>query len=348
VWDLDGNARTWERLACPFCAESAAFAVSNSGDIAVGTAMHQDKQPIRSGIAVRWTEGSGLNWFDHGGRITDMSADGGVIVGYTQWPYRATSHEGLIPLPLTPGTVGGGATAVTSDGEVVVGHCKTSTNRPIAARWYRTEAPLVLSGPSGNVPYSTANSVSPEGGYVGGRIYWYRYAAALWKPDGSYLIIGDTTVEAPFTTIAGIARRASRVVGMVWATPQPMAFMWHPTRGIINLQQHLVDEYGFDLTGIQITQVNSVSDDGTIVVGEARQDGHAAVRIWWARLDRPCFADLNLDGRVTTQDFFELLDCFFAAPEHSSVCDADYDMDGVVNAGDVFAFLGDFFAGCGE
>src|SRR5262249_1190375 len=55
----------------------------------------------------------------------------------------------------------------------------------------------------------------------------------------------------------------------------------------------------------------------------------------------PCLADINNDGVVSSQDFFDFIALFFAAQPA-----ADFDHDGVVNSQDFFAFLAAFFAGC--
>jgi hypothetical protein len=54
-----------------------------------------------------------------------------------------------------------------------------------------------------------------------------------------------------------------------------------------------------------------------------------------------CPADLDADGLVTSQDFFNFLTAFFANSP-----DADFDRDGSVNSQDFFEFLASFFAGC--
>jgi len=55
----------------------------------------------------------------------------------------------------------------------------------------------------------------------------------------------------------------------------------------------------------------------------------------------PCRADLNGDGVVNSQDFFEFLTAFFAGAPL-----ADINGDGAVTSQDFFDFLAAFFAGC--
>jgi hypothetical protein len=53
----------------------------------------------------------------------------------------------------------------------------------------------------------------------------------------------------------------------------------------------------------------------------------------------PCPADWNHDGVLTSQDFFDFVNSFFAS-------NADYNVDGITNSQDFFDFLNAFFAGC--
>jgi hypothetical protein len=58
-------------------------------------------------------------------------------------------------------------------------------------------------------------------------------------------------------------------------------------------------------------------------------------------LARPCRPDYNGDGRLNSQDFFDILSDFFASDPT-----ADYNADNLLNTQDIFDYLNDFFTGC--
>ncbi len=87
-------------------------------------------------------------------------------------------------------------------------------------------------------------------------------------------------------------------------------------------------------------------------VSDANGDGRSEIVIG-ALYERPatgegraylfysCPADMNADGRITSQDFFDFVNAFFAAEPR-----ADFSRDGTINSQDFFDYLAAFFAGC--
>ncbi len=88
-----------------------------------------------------------------------------------------------------------------------------------------------------------------------------------------------------------------------------------------------------------LTADGEPGDTGRIRVMAVRADGAGA----WTTVDATlyCPADLNTDGVVDADDFFEFL-ALFAAGD----ADADFNRDGVIDADDFFAYLAAFGDGC--
>ena len=62
---------------------------------------------------------------------------------------------------------------------------------------------------------------------------------------------------------------------------------------------------------------------------------------FWAVVLPRCDADINNEGVVNSQDFFDFLTAFFASNPL-----ADFNRSGTINSQDFFDFLSAFFNGC--
>jgi len=62
---------------------------------------------------------------------------------------------------------------------------------------------------------------------------------------------------------------------------------------------------------------------------------------FWAVALPRCSADINNDGVVSSQDFFDFISAFF-----SNNTLADFNSDGTITSQDFFDFIAAFFAGC--
>ncbi|MGE4198515.1 MAG: GC-type dockerin domain-anchored protein, partial [Phycisphaerales bacterium] len=116
------------------------------------------------------------------------------------------------------------------------------------------------------------------------------------------------------------------------------AFLWTEELGLVDLNTYF-PSIGIDITGWQLQDVFGISADGMTMTGNGIYNG--LFEGWIATLGSACEADVNHDGVVNSQDFFDFLGAFFSLDPS-----ADFNRDGVINSQDFFEFLGRFFAGC--
>lgn len=230
----------------PGMAASRALGVSDDGSVIVGFSGFST-----TGKAFRWTQASGMT--DLGtpsGKgwvyvtANDVSGNGSVVVGYAE---KSTANSTLAyrwtgGSMTTLGKLKGGsyseAWATNSTGSVVVGE-SDSRNGTRAFRWTGgTMTDLgTLGGP---YPYSYGRDVSGDGSMVVG-----------YSSDG-------TTVTLP-------------VSGSIKSTGH--AFLWTSPTGMVDLNDSLPLEYGFDLSGWELREALGVSANGEYIVGWGMHNG---------------------------------------------------------------------------
>jgi probable HAF family extracellular repeat protein len=206
-------------------------------------------------------------------RPSGVSADGGVVVGRScsTGPsangivaIRWTASGGATPLPLLPGTTQGDASAVSGDGNVVVG---ISDDRR-AFRWTPSSGTVALDIPPGKVG-SRANDVSADGSVVVGIVVESGAPEAFrWTASGDMSGLGFLAPPPPGISVAvseafGVSPDGSAIVG--WSTAGLVldfgeAFRWTADDGMIGLGQ---------LPGGNASQAIDASADGSVVVGTA-------------------------------------------------------------------------------
>ncbi|MBY0260867.1 MAG: hypothetical protein K2Q20_00885 [Phycisphaerales bacterium] len=127
------------------------------------------------------------------------------------------------------------------------------------------------------------------------------------------------------------------------------AIVWTRQTGTVFLQDFLAAR-GANLTGWNLQQANSISDDGSTIVGYGTLAGvnldptsgnPRPVGFVISGLTLGCQADFDLSGTRDVADIFAFLSAWFAnAPG------ADFDASGTRDVADIFAFLSAWFAGC--
>jgi probable HAF family extracellular repeat protein len=253
--------------------------VSADGSAVVGLG----ELPSTAFEGFHWTAASGMVGlgFLPGGRwssASSVSANGAVVVG---WSTTAGSSEafrwtqaggmvGLGDLPGGPSTEGSAAGAVSRDGSVVVGEGRSAAGRE-AFRWTQATGMVGLGDLPGGEFWSYANAVSADGSVVVGRGGNARneYEAFRWTPAGGMVGLGSPPGGRGSGAHA-VSADGSVVVGNYLNDNNDGrfgAFIWTSATGMRNLQDMLVNDLGYNLTGWSLGFAQGISADGRWVVG---------------------------------------------------------------------------------
>jgi probable HAF family extracellular repeat protein len=254
---------------------SRAFATSAHGDVVVG-----DSETGVGYRAFRWTLNDGmvdLGTMSSGSysTATGVSADGSVVVGrgndYTgrTQAFRWTSSTGMVALGFTPDTDVSQASAVSSDGSTVVGECyKSGTPSNQAFRWTASGG-MVGLGSTASGDESWASGVSSDGSTVVGNCYKQSTSyqeAFRWTASSGMVGLGRLP-GTNWSTARGTSGDGSVVVGYSGGTLVE-AFVWDKVRGMQNLKDLLVNEFGMtSLADCDISEAYAISADGLTIVG---------------------------------------------------------------------------------
>jgi len=278
---------------CPEPFDSSAtfaYATSADGSVVVGCTEVEWGlviPPYSGKWALRWTSDSGPEWlgdlpggnFDTEARAT--SSDGSVVVGYglptfedgIPFPtiivpkvFRWTEETGMVNLG------SGTASAVSADGSVVAGSKYSFPSKTEAFRWTEETGMVGLSDLPGGEFRSEACAISADGSVVVG---WSNSSsfydeAFRWTEETGMVGLGDLPGGEFRSEACAISADGSVVVG--WSDSgrgfiNSEAFIWDQENGMQNLQDLLVNTYGLDLTGWQLTSARGVSTDGLTFVG---------------------------------------------------------------------------------
>src|SRR6185295_12503846 len=191
-----------------------------------------------------------------------------------------------------------GATAVSTDGAVVVGQ-GSSTSGPVAFRWTQAGGMVGLN-PLPGAFASRALGVSPDGSVVVGASRPRSIDAAFrWTAS-----TGMTELAAP-PVVQSRAMAASGgcvVVGSEYSGPvDTEAFIWDTTNGLRILKNVLINDQGLDLTGWTLTEATAITPDGLTIVGFGTNPV-GEQEAWIAVLSGAFQTDQDADGAVTVCD----------------------------------------------
>jgi probable HAF family extracellular repeat protein len=219
-----------------------------------------------------------------GSNALGISADGSVVVGYSNIPnvnggyeaFRWTQGTGMVGLgDLPEGIFYSSAAGVSADGSVVVGIGNSTGgyfNGYQAFRWTQGTGMVGLGNLPGGV-YSSALGVSADGSIVVGASHSdnaSKSEAFRWTQGTGMVGLGDLPGGSFSSGALGVSADGSVVVGHSSGAYGLEAFRWTQATGMVGL--------GFlPVGGFSVTAATGVSADGSVVVGHS---GSGEVFIW--------------------------------------------------------------------
>ncbi|WP_072927563.1 PEP-CTERM sorting domain-containing protein [Microcystis aeruginosa] len=278
---------------------SFAHGVSADGSVVVG-----ESSSVNSPTeAFRWTQGTGmvgLGFLPGGGPSANLnagsnalgiSADGSVVVGYSNIPnvnggyggyeaFRWTQATGMVGLGDLPGGIfDSKATGVSADGSVVVGNGTGFYGT--AFRWTQATGMVGLGYLPGGGYYaaSSATGVSANGSVVVGNstsangievLGWQE--AFRWTQGTGMVGLGDLPGGNFWSSAQNVSADGSVVVGQSSGAYGYEAFRWTQGTGMIGL--------GSLPGGLFVSAATGVSADGSVIVGVSNSANGQEAFIW--------------------------------------------------------------------
>ncbi|WP_299152274.1 autotransporter domain-containing protein [uncultured Tateyamaria sp.] len=250
--------------------ESTALGVSADGSVVVG-----QSRSLNGREAFRWVGGTMTGLGDlPGGSFNSLaravSADGSVVVGVGRsasgseaFRWVGGTMTGLGDLP--GGNFFSNAYDVSADGSVVVGQSASASGSE-AFRWVGGTM-TGLGDLPGGIYSSFATGVSADGSVVVGRGTSASGLEAFRWEGGTMTGLGDLPGGPFFSTANAVSGDGSVVVGSSRAASRNVAFRWEG--GSMAALGDLLAAKGIDQTGITLLDATGISDDGTVIVGNA-------------------------------------------------------------------------------
>lgn len=296
-WSGSGVAVDIGFLAAPFRGTTAA-GVSTDGSVIVGTSASH---------AFRWTQAGGIVAipFLAGGFFSaayGVSGDGSIVVGQSDAPgfpfsggeaFYWTAATGSVALGTLDTFHNAGpfsaATAISSDGQVIVGYATSNTQPGTgeAFRWTQSGGMVglgTLNG-TGAGTFSQANAVNADGTVIVGQSStsgaWaeaFRWTSATHTMQGLGFLRGT---DAESNALA-VSADGNTVVGYSGNDfSDYAAFRWTSSTHMQSIQS-LLASAGVNLTNWSLQKATGVSADGKVVVGFGT-DSNGVQQTWIAR-----------------------------------------------------------------
>jgi len=240
------------------------YAVSNIGPVVVGQSSTRR--------AFYWTESTGVVELgaiyepsSSSSIAYDVSSDGAIVVGYdtsggSPEAFRWTQENGMVGL----GDLAGGvdfsvAYGVSSNRLVITGYSKSDIGNE-AFRWTEATGMVglgVVEGRSSSIAYG----ISADGSTIVGQS---GYEAFRWTEETGMIGLGILGGILDQTMAVDVSGDGSIVIGN---SMYEGAFIWDELHGTRELDNALVDDYGLDLAGWNLGNVEAISDNGLTITG---------------------------------------------------------------------------------
>jgi probable HAF family extracellular repeat protein len=272
---------------------SRANAVSADGSVIVGDARSSSRFE-----AFRWNSMDGMVGLGHlfvgntASLARAVSSDGSIIVGQGLTgqgggAFRWTHVDGISGIGDPSGeNFLSTARDVSADGSVVVG---TSGNE--AFHWTDAGGWTGLGELPGGLFNSHAFAVSADGSTVVGadQISGLSFEGFRWTSTEGMVGLGDLPGGAFNSAPRDVSGNGNIVVGHSETALGQRAFIWDDVRGMRELKDVLVNDYGLgpSLIGWDLIHANGISEDGKTIVGSGiNPSGNNEA--WIARIPEPC------------------------------------------------------------
>lgn len=312
-WSLGGGLVPLPDL--PGCTISETQGVSADGSAVVGYSGTGLGGSPAQRWAVRWSDENGDgNWevnklgdgdLPGGAEIAHAnaaSADGSVIVGSSYsgsglQAWRWTEQTGMVGLDYLPSDYLSGSMDVSSDGSVVVGESQGQDTITLGWRWTESKGMQPLGPIPGWSEDSWPLAASADGTVAVGFSHaesGTEIQAFRWTESEGMMGLGDL----PGGDVRAFAMDVSADGAIVIGTSEPsaaeqIAWMWDGANGMRPIQDVFILDYGMDLSGWTLTQMNTVSDDGLVFCGKGVSPS-GQIETWIASIPEP--ATLALVG----------------------------------------------------
>jgi probable HAF family extracellular repeat protein len=260
---------------------SGAYGVSADGSVVVG-----GSSSAAGNQAFRWTAASGMVGLGDlpgggfSGTAWNVSANGLVVVGGSNSAtanseaFRWTQADGMVGLGDLPGGFNfSHAYAASTDGSVIVGEGYSEPGRE-AFRWTQATGMVGLGDLPGGEFGSIPSDISPDGSVVVGFSTSargsepFRWTAAEGMV-GLGLLPGSVWGAASAVSADGSIIVGNNGYQIGDNQFQAVPFLWTSATGMRNLQDILVNDLGYNVTGLRLGGAVDISADGRWVVGSA-------------------------------------------------------------------------------